>query len=116
MNKHPRMINGDVVIDRYEKVALSVRQEIKYHYEIIRPVFSDTIDHFHHNRSGEKCQAAQLARNIPGSTVRIVDSGHLMGAERADEVNAGIMAFFAESAQPGPDDNNEDGNVKGDSL
>lgn len=44
---------------------------------------------------GDSQTAAELAGKIPGSRVRIVDTGHLMGVEIAEQVNAEIMEFFA---------------------
>ncbi len=44
---------------------------------------------------GKAENAAALAGSIPGSEVLIVNSGHLMGAELANEVNPKITAFLA---------------------
>ena len=43
---------------------------------------------------GNSERAAALARNIPDTDVRIVNSGHLIGAELAPEVNEAILEFF----------------------
>ena len=44
---------------------------------------------------GDAQAAAKLASNIPGSKVRLVDTGHLIGVELSDQVNTEIMAFLA---------------------
>ena len=46
---------------------------------------------------GDAEKASKLARNIPNSIVRIVESGHLMGAELSEDVNRDMVAFFAEA-------------------
>lgn len=47
---------------------------------------------------GDAGAAAALARNIPNATVKIVDSGHLIGAELPEIVNQEMVAFL----QPEP--------------
>jgi pimeloyl-ACP methyl ester carboxylesterase len=46
---------------------------------------------------GDFKKAADLAKNIPNSKIRIVESGHLIGAELSDQVNEEIMLFLAEN-------------------
>jgi pimeloyl-ACP methyl ester carboxylesterase len=46
---------------------------------------------------GNAEKASKLARNIPNSIIRIVESGHLMGAELSEDVNRDMMNFFAEA-------------------
>lgn len=43
---------------------------------------------------GNAYAAEALAENIPHAEVKIVDSGHMIGAELADLVNPAIMEFF----------------------
>jgi pimeloyl-ACP methyl ester carboxylesterase len=45
---------------------------------------------------GDVEKAKQLARNIPDVRVVIVESGHVIGVELADRVNAEILDFFEE--------------------
>ncbi len=44
---------------------------------------------------GDAEKAAALARNIPASEIKVVNSGHLIGAELASEVNEEILRFFS---------------------
>jgi pimeloyl-ACP methyl ester carboxylesterase len=46
---------------------------------------------------GDAEKAKQLAENIPDVRVMIVESGHVIGAELADRVNAEILDFFGEN-------------------
>jgi len=43
---------------------------------------------------GDAKKAKKLAENIPGVRVVIVESGHMIGAELADRVNAEILDFL----------------------
>jgi pimeloyl-ACP methyl ester carboxylesterase len=45
---------------------------------------------------GDAEAAAGLARSIPDVEIRLVDSGHVIGAELADAVNPAITAFLAD--------------------
>jgi pimeloyl-ACP methyl ester carboxylesterase len=45
---------------------------------------------------GDFKKAADLAKNIPNSKIRIVESGHLIGAELSGQVNQEIMLFLTE--------------------
>ncbi|MEZ5417074.1 MAG: alpha/beta fold hydrolase [Vicinamibacterales bacterium] len=45
---------------------------------------------------GDPGRARALVEDVPEAEVRIVDAGHLMAAERPDEVNALLTAFFTE--------------------
>lgn len=44
--------------------------------------------------TGDPDKVIQLAENAPDIQIEVLDSGHLMGIERADEVNELMMAFF----------------------
>jgi hypothetical protein len=35
-----------------------------------------------------------LTENIPNATIKIVDSGHLIGAELPERVNSALLTFF----------------------
>jgi pimeloyl-ACP methyl ester carboxylesterase len=45
---------------------------------------------------GDATAAAALARNIPNVEIRLVDAGHVIGAELPEVVNPAITAFFAD--------------------
>jgi pimeloyl-ACP methyl ester carboxylesterase len=44
--------------------------------------------------TGDPDKVIELAENAPDIKIEVLDSGHLMGIERAGEVNELMMAFF----------------------
>ncbi|MBN2280742.1 MAG: alpha/beta hydrolase [Candidatus Marinimicrobia bacterium] len=62
----------------------------------LRSIRSATLAYFgtEDRMIGDKCAAKKLAENIPIIDIKIVNAGHMMGIEIADEVNRNIMEFF----------------------
>jgi pimeloyl-ACP methyl ester carboxylesterase len=44
--------------------------------------------------TGDPDKVIELAENAPDIQIEVLDSGHLMGIEKADKVNTLMMAFF----------------------
>lgn len=48
------------------------------------------------NLVGDSAKATALVQDIPDIRVEVLDTGHLIGAEQPEQVNALLMAFFEE--------------------
>ena len=49
------------------------------------------------NLVGDPQKAKELVQDIPDVRVKIVEAGHLMGAELPEEVNGYILEFFGKT-------------------
>ncbi len=76
--------------------------------EDLQKIKAPTLAYFGTNDGviGDAEKAKQLAENIPDVRVAIVESGHIIGVELADRVNAEIVDFFDENENKDKDAKN----------